>query len=99
MKTYIKIYKKGINFDDTETGKYNIHQYKRPNLIDNIDANKILVSNKIYFGNDFKYFIDYKNAKKLHFYVFSFQKWVAIEVILIKLNVFFNKRWKIVRKI
>ena len=70
----MKIYKKGINFDDTETGKYNIHQYKRPILIDNIDVNKIIVSNKIYFGNDFKNFIGNKNAKKLDLYVFSLQK-------------------------
>ena len=33
-------------------------------MIDNIDVNKIIVSNKIYFGNDFKNFIGYKNAKK-----------------------------------
>ena len=35
-------------------------------LIDNIDVSKIVVSNKISFGkNDFKYFSDYKNAKKI----------------------------------
>ena len=68
------MFKKSMKFDDTETGKYNIHQYKRPILIDNIDVNKIIVSNKIYFGNDFKNFIGNRNAKKLDLYVFSLQK-------------------------
>ena len=50
--------KKIIKFDDTEIEKYKFDQYKRPILIDNIDVNKIVVSNKISFGkNDFKYFI------------------------------------------
>ena len=34
--------------------------------MDNIDINKIVVSNKISFGKkDFKYFIGYKDAKKV----------------------------------
>ena len=74
MKKYIKMFKKSMKFDDTETGKYNIHQYKRPILIDNIDVNKIIVSNKIYFGNDFKYFTGYKSAKNLDLHVFSIRK-------------------------
>ena len=53
-----------IKFDDTEIEKYKCHQYDRPILIDNIDVNKLVVSNKISFGkNDFKYFIGYKDAK------------------------------------
>ena len=67
--------KKIIKFDDTEIEKYKFDQYKRPILIDNIDVNKIVVSNKISFGkNDFKYFIGYKDAKKLDLYAYSFQK-------------------------
>ena len=54
-----------------------MHQYKGSTLIDNIDVNKIVVSNKISFGkNDFKYFIGSRDAKT----------WVDIEKILIKLN-------------
>ena len=57
---------KNIKCDDTEIEKYKFHQYKSSILIDNIDINKILVSNKISFGkNNFKYFIGYKDAKKL----------------------------------
>ena len=42
--------KKIIKFYDTETGKYKFHQYKSSILIDNIDINKIVVSNKFSFG-------------------------------------------------
>ena len=58
--------KKIIKFGDTEIEKYKFYQYKSPSLIDNIDLNKIVVSNKISFGkNDFKYFISYINVKKI----------------------------------
>ena len=44
-------------------------QYKNPILKDNIDINKILVSNKVSFGKKhFKYFIGNKDAKKLDLY-------------------------------
>ena len=58
MKPYIRMNKKIIKFDDTQIEKYNFQQYKSPFLMDNIDVNKIVLSNKISFGrNDFKYFI------------------------------------------
>ena len=42
------------------------HQYKRPISIKNIDINNIVVSNKVSFcKKGFKYFICYKDAKKL----------------------------------
>ena len=54
-----------IKFDDTEVEKYKFHQHKSPFLIDNIDINKILVSNKVSFGKkNFEYFVGYKDAKK-----------------------------------
>ena len=43
---------------------------------------------KLKKGN-FKYFIGYKDAKKLDLYSYYFQKSVHIEEILIKLNVCF----------
>ena len=48
-----------------------VHQYNLI-LINDIDFNKIVVSNKIFFGKqDFKYFIDYKDAPKIKLlYVF-----------------------------
>ena len=47
-----------------------------------------MISKKVPFGKqDFKYFIGYKDAKKLDLYTYSNQKWVHIEEILIKLNV------------
>ena len=63
LKPYIKMDKKVIKFDVTETEKYKFHQHKIPISVDNIDVNKIVVSNKISFGNDFKHFIRYKDVK------------------------------------
>ena len=51
-------------FNNTEIKKYKFHQHKSPISIDNMDINKIVVSNKVFFHKkDFKYFIGYKNAK------------------------------------
>ena len=42
------------------------HQHKRPILINNIDINKIVVSNKFPFGKQhFKYLIGYKDQKEI----------------------------------
>ena len=58
--------KKIIKFDETEIEKYKLHKNKNPILINNIDINKIAVSNNVSFGkNDFKYFINYNNSKKI----------------------------------
>ena len=55
--------------------KYKFHLYEIPNLIDNIDINKIVESNRISFvKEDFKYFIGYNDAKKLDLSAYSFQK-------------------------
>ena len=72
-KKYIKIFKSIY-----ENGKNNyniwwywnrktkIYQLKRPIPIKNIDINKVVVSKKISFGKMcFKYFIDYKDAKRI----------------------------------
>ena len=57
--------KKAIKFDDTEIEEYKYHQNKSPISINNIDINKIVVSNKLHFGKqDFKYFIGYKDSEK-----------------------------------
>ena len=51
-------------------------------MIDNSDINKIVMSNKISFGEKaFKYFMAIKMLKKLDLYAYSFQKWVHIEEI------------------
>ena len=66
--------KKIIKFDNTETEKYKFQQHKSPISIDNIDIKKIVVSNKFSFGKkNFKYFIGYKDAKKIGLYVCCFQ--------------------------
>ena len=80
--------KKIIKFDDTEIEKYKFHQHGSPIYIDNVDINKIVVSNKLSFGeNFFKNFIGYNDAKKNRSLCYAFQKYVDIEETLIKLNV------------
>ena len=52
------MYKIIIKFDDTEIKKYNFHRNESPILINDIDINEIVVSNKLPFGKqDFRYFI------------------------------------------
>ena len=80
--------KKIIKFDDTEIAEYEFHKCKRPVSINDMEINKIVVSNKIPFGKqDFKYFIGYKDDKKLYLYAYSIHKWVYIEQNFVKLNV------------
>ena len=53
--------KKVIKFDSTEIEEFEFHQYKSPISINDIDNNKLVVSNKLPFGKqDFKYLIGYK---------------------------------------
>ena len=53
-----------IKLDDAEIEEYEFYQCKSPILINNIDINKIVGSNKFPFGKeDFKYFICYKDNK------------------------------------
>ena len=88
IKTICKNEFKVIKFDDTEIEEFKFHQYKSSISINNIDINKIVASNKFLFGKQaFKYFIGCKNTKKLGLYAYSFQKWVYIKNILLKLNI------------
>ena len=55
-----------IQFCDKEIQNHKFHLGKGPISIKNIDINKIVVSNKVFFGKKcFKYFIGYKDAKKI----------------------------------
>ena len=58
--------KKIIKIDDWNWKlKYIFHQYKSSVSIDNIDTNKMVVSNIVFFGkNEIKYFIGYKDVEK-----------------------------------
>ena len=58
--------KKNIKFDDNEIKKYKFHQHKSSISINNTYINKIVVSNKVLLNKeDLKYFIGYKDAKKI----------------------------------
>ena len=52
---------KNINFNDKKIKKSNFYKSKKINIIEDIDANKILVSKKKPYGvkNSIKYFIRY----------------------------------------
>ena len=53
-----------IRFGDTEIEKQKFHQHKRPISIENIDVNKIVVSNKVSFDKQgFKYLIGCRDDK------------------------------------
>ena len=61
LKLVTDMDKKVIKFDDTEIEKYEFSQHKNAILINDIDINKIVVSNMLPSGKqDFKYFIGYK---------------------------------------
>ena len=81
-----------IKFGDIEKKKQKSHQGSTS--IKNVDIDKIVVPNKVHFGKiRFKYFIGYKDTKKLNLYVHFSQKWLHTEKTLIKLNsIFFSKR-------
>ena len=77
MKTFKTMYKNGkkTKLDNTEIEEYKFYEHKSPILINNIDFNKIAVSRKLPFSKqDFKYFISYKDAKKLDLCLYSIQK-------------------------
>ena len=42
--------KKIINFGNTEVEKHKFHQSKSPIPIDNVDVNKLIISNKVSIG-------------------------------------------------
>ena len=58
--------RKIIKFDDAEIEEYKFHKHKSPISINDVDVNKIVVSNKLPFHKqDFKYFIGYKDVEKV----------------------------------
>ena len=64
-----------IKFGDIEINKQKFNQHKRPILINSIDINKKMVSNKVSFGKKgFKLFIGYKDSNKRRPYVYCFRK-------------------------
>ena len=60
-----------LTFGDIEIEKFKFYRHKTPILLGNVDIEKVLVSNKIYFGEkNYKYFIGYlyndHKVKPLH---------------------------------
>ena len=66
MKVYREIEKTIIKINDIKTKKKIIYQHERPISVNHTDINRIVLSNKGSFSKkDFKYFIDYKDAKTI----------------------------------
>ena len=66
MKAYITIKKTNTKFGNIGIKKQKFHQYKRPISTKNVDISKTVVANKVSFGKKcFKYFISYKDAKRV----------------------------------
>ena len=87
MKAYIKM-EKVIKFGDIGIQKQKFHQHKETNSIKNIGINKIVVSNKVSFGKEaFKYFIGYRDAKKIRLLWIFFPKMTTYRKDLMKLNI------------
>ena len=60
------MHKKITKFDDPKIEEYKFHKHKSPISISNIDSNKLVVANKFPFDKQsFKYFIGYKDNKKI----------------------------------
>ena len=58
--------KKIIKLDETEIEEYEFYQYKSPISINDIDIDKIVVSEKSPFGKqDSKYLTGYKDSEKI----------------------------------
>ena len=75
IKTIYKNEQKIIKFDDTKIKQCKFHQNKSTILINDIDINKIVVSDKLLFSKyHFKYFIGYKDAKIIRPLCISFSK-------------------------
>ena len=66
MKVYREIEKTIIKINDIKTKEKIIYQHERPISVNHTDINKIVLSNKGSFSKkDFKYFLDYKDAKTI----------------------------------
>ena len=75
LKAQIKLEKIIIKSGDTEIQKQKFYQHKGPISIKNTDINKIVVSNKVFFGKkDLNISLVIKMIKKLDPYIHSSPK-------------------------
>ena len=89
MKSYIKMKKIIIKFEDIEIKKKAFHEHNRPISIKNIEINKIVVSNKVSLvKKDLNLLLATKIPKKLSLYVY-WSAWVHLEKTLVKLSMCF----------
>ena len=70
--TYIYIYLHIIKFDHTDIEEYEFHQPKSPILINDININKMVLSNKLPFGKQIYHWL--QTAKKLDLHAYLVKK-------------------------
>ena len=82
---------------DWKFEEHEFHQYKSPISMNHIDVNKIVVSNKFPLGKqDFKYFIGYKDTKKIRPLCIFFTEMSICNRCFdkTKCTIFYDKIWK-----
>ena len=91
---FIKDVKEILKFGDIEKRKF--HYFKYPIGIYNVDIDKILISNKIYFyKKGFSYFVGYKDHNKVKPLHKMLPKMCGYAKRFGEIHVFFNKRWTV----
>ena len=78
--------KKEIIFGNTEIEKLKFHNLKYPALVDDEDTDMVLICNKRSCKKSHKYFIDYKDEKKVKPLCIILPNWVNTQEVLMKLN-------------
>ena len=86
-----------INFDDTEIKEYKFYQNKSSIAVNDVNINKIVVFNKLFFGKqDLKYFIGYKHC----YYLIKKEKiFIKYIEILEKVRNIIKKKFKGAKKL
>ena len=98
-----------IKFDDTEIEEFEFNHYESPISINDIDINKIVISNKFLFGKqDFNYFIGHKDNKEIRLLCIFFREMSIYKrysdktknmYFMIKDEIFFDKYMTILEKV
>ena len=63
-----------LTFTDIEIEKTNLHHHKNPNLTDDLDINKILISHKVCYKKIINIVLVTKKIKKLSHNLYCLQK-------------------------
>ena len=89
MKSYIRMGKAIIKFEDIEIQTEKFNQHKRPVSIKQVDIDRIVVHNRfLLVKKDLNILLVAKMLKELNFYVYISPKSLRIENTLMKLSIY-----------